>query len=57
MILTVTVVTTSLALVAVGLRIFVRTTIVRGVGWDDYAILAAAVSTTEPGALVRLPLA
>lgn len=43
-ILIVTAVTTSLALIVVGLRMFVRLTIVRGVGWDDYTILAASVS-------------
>jgi len=45
-ILAVTIVSTSLALIAVGLRMFVRTVITRGVGWDDYAILGAAVSKT-----------
>lgn len=43
-ILAVTIVSTSLALIAVGLRMFVRTVITRGIGWDDYAILGAAVS-------------
>jgi len=41
-------VSTSLGLAAVVTRMFVRVRIVRNVGWDDYAILVAAVSTSAP---------
>jgi hypothetical protein len=37
-------VTTSVALIAVGTRIFVRVRIVKNVGWDDYTILGAMVT-------------
>jgi hypothetical protein len=40
-----TAVTTFIALTAVGLRFWVRSRIVRSLGWDDYWILAAFVST------------
>jgi hypothetical protein len=46
LVLTLVTVTTSLALIAVGTRTFVRVTIVRNVGWDDYAIIVGVVSTS-----------
>lgn len=45
-VLAITYVTTSIALVAVALRMFVRVKIVKSVGWDDYAILLASVSAS-----------
>ena len=37
------IVTTTLALIVVGTRLFVRLAVVRNVGWDDFLILIAAV--------------
>lgn len=48
LVLALAIVSTSLALLAVGTRIFVRVKIVRSVGWDDYAIVVAVVSTSAP---------
>ncbi|KAK3326631.1 hypothetical protein B0H66DRAFT_166523 [Apodospora peruviana] len=42
MVLALTIVSTILALVAVGMRLFARITVVRNVGWDDYTIVGAA---------------
>jgi len=44
LLLGVTIVSTSLALAVVGLRLFVRVKIVKNVGWDDHTIVAASVS-------------
>ena len=46
LLLSVTIITTALALAVVALRMFVRITIIRTVGWDDWTIIAAAVSST-----------
>lgn len=42
--LTVTLITATIALVVVGLRVYVRTKIIRAVGWDDWMIILAMVS-------------
>ncbi|KAM7203289.1 hypothetical protein V8F33_002280 [Rhypophila sp. PSN 637] len=41
-VLAITYVTTSIALLAVAMRMFVRVKVVKSVGWDDYAILLAS---------------
>ncbi|KAM7212514.1 hypothetical protein V8F06_012095 [Rhypophila decipiens] len=41
-VLAITYVTTSIALLAVAMRMFVRIKVVKSVGWDDYAILLAS---------------
>ena len=46
-ILTILVLTTGLALGAVALRLYVRISIVKSVGWDDYTIIGAAVRNLQ----------
>ena len=42
--LIVTLITATIALILVGLRMYVRTKIIRAVGWDDWMIILAMVS-------------
>jgi len=44
MVLALVTVSTGLALLTVALRLFVRITVVKSVGWDDHAIVVSAVS-------------
>jgi hypothetical protein len=39
-------ITLPLALLCLGLRLYVRIKIIRKTGWDDWLMVAAAVSTT-----------
>jgi len=48
-ILTVLILTGLVALICVGLRLYVRTTIVKGLGWDDYTLIVAVVSENPEG--------
>jgi hypothetical protein len=45
--LTISLVTTSIALLTTVFRIFVRHRIVRSIGWDDYTIIVAMVKISK----------